>query len=60
MYKLAVDAMGGDFDPVVTNTVFKVNETEQIPLFLKFRSNPLGLAPCLCYGLASEGKRDLW
>ena len=51
---------GWDFEPVVPNTAFKVNETQQIPLFFKFRSDPLRLALCLSYRLGPEGKHDLW
>jgi hypothetical protein len=50
----------GDFDPVVPNTILKMNKTQQIPLFLKFRSDPSRLALCLSYGLGSEGKYDSW
>ena len=50
----------GNFDPVVTDTILEMDETQQIPLFFKFRSDPLRLALCLSYRLGPEGKYDLW
>ena len=50
----------GNFDPVVTDTILKMDQTQQILLFFKFRSDPLRLALCLSYRLGPEGKHDLW